>query len=82
MKNYLFALIFALSRQVLFLIPAVLLLPRWFGLNGVWGALPTADFLSAMITGVFLWRELHYLDRQHVAGRQAAGSDEWSVVSE
>ncbi|MCK9616743.1 MAG: MATE family efflux transporter [Lentimicrobiaceae bacterium] len=40
----------SLSRQVLFLIPALLLLPHFFGLNGVWAALPSADFSSSLIT--------------------------------
>lgn len=40
----------SLSRQVLFLIPMILLLPNIFGLKGVWMATPFADFISAMFT--------------------------------
>ena len=40
----------SLSRQFFFLIPLILLLPRFFGLTGVWMALPAADLLSAMLT--------------------------------
>ena len=39
------ALIITISRQVLFLIPAAFLLPLFFGLNGVWIAVPVSDFL-------------------------------------
>ena len=60
------ALTLALSRQVLILIPAILVLPLWFGLDGVWAALPTADFLSALITGLCLFLELRHLDRRHI----------------
>lgn len=60
------ALVLALSRQVLILIPAILLLPVWFGLDGVWAALPMADSLSATITGLCLFIELRHLDRRHV----------------
>ncbi len=57
----------SLSRQVLILIPALLLLPRFFGLNGLLMAGPTADITSSMITGMFLLRELKHLDAKHEA---------------
>ncbi|MCL1910745.1 MAG: MATE family efflux transporter [Leptospirales bacterium] len=40
----------ALSRQVLFLVPALIIVPMFFGLKGVWGALPIADTLSVLLT--------------------------------
>ena len=40
----------SLSRQFLFLIPLVMILPHFFGLNGVWAATPIADALSVLIT--------------------------------
>ncbi|MDD2798462.1 MAG: MATE family efflux transporter [Bacteroidales bacterium] len=40
----------SLSRQVLFLIPMILMLPHFFGLKGVWMATPASDFLSATLT--------------------------------
>ena len=59
------AMLLGLSRQVLLLIPAVLILPHFFGLNGVWAALPTADFLSSLLTGIWLALELRHLRRGH-----------------
>ncbi|HOK37447.1 MAG TPA: MATE family efflux transporter [Bacteroidales bacterium] len=44
------SLFLALARQVLFLIPFVLLLPLYFGEIGIWISFPTADFLAALIT--------------------------------
>lgn len=52
------ALLLALSRQVLLLIPLVLILPSFFGLRGLWVALPTADFLAAVLSLFYLKREL------------------------
>ncbi len=52
------ALILTISRQVLFLIPAAFLLPLAFGLNGVWMAVPVADFLSIVVTGGWVFREI------------------------
>lgn len=56
-----YALLFTMSRQVLILIPMILILPKFLGLNGIWLAGPTADLASAILTGYFLYRELHAL---------------------
>jgi Na+-driven multidrug efflux pump len=40
----------ALSRQVFFLTPSLIVVPLFFGLNGVWAALPVADILSVTLT--------------------------------
>jgi putative MATE family efflux protein len=62
------AMLLLLSRQALFLIPAVLILPHFFGLEGVWAALPTADVASSLLTGVCLFLELRHLRDRHLAG--------------
>lgn len=56
------AALLMLSRQVLFLIPAVLILPRFFGLDGVWLAFPAADFAASVAAGVCIAAELRSLD--------------------
>ncbi|GAA0866223.1 MATE family efflux transporter [Paraclostridium tenue] len=52
------AMVLSLLRQVILLIPMILILPKIFGLNGVWYAQPVADFLATVITAVILYREL------------------------
>jgi putative MATE family efflux protein len=64
------ALLLGLSRQVLLLIPAILILPRFFGLDGVWAAIPTADFCSSVLTGIWLVFELRHLRDRHVQTMQ------------
>lgn len=44
----------SLSRQLLFLVPFVVVLPHFFGLNGIWYAMPAADLLSTIITAILL----------------------------
>lgn len=53
------AFLLSISRQVLFVIPLVLLLPGIMRqpLTGVWSAFPLADVLSLSVTGFFLLRE-------------------------
>jgi Na+-driven multidrug efflux pump len=48
------AFILALARPVLFLIPAVLIMPRLLGLNGVFLSFPTADFFAMILTAVLI----------------------------
>jgi len=65
------ALFLSLSRQLLILIPAVMILPRWLGLDGVWTAIPAADLLSSVLTGCWLFIELRHLDRRQLQARAA-----------
>ncbi|WP_440952950.1 MATE family efflux transporter [Methanococcoides sp. FTZ1] len=51
------AFFLSISRQVLFLIPLVLILPRFFQLEGVWIAFPVSDSLSFLVTFAMLARE-------------------------
>ncbi|WP_341877897.1 MATE family efflux transporter [Defluviitalea saccharophila] len=55
----------SLLRQVTLLIPLLLILPPIFGLTGVWLSAPTADFISSIITGIFVWRDMRKLDEDH-----------------
>ena len=57
------ALIINFSRQVIFLIPAIFILPMFFGLNGVFLSWPVSDFLSFVVTVVFVMRELRVINR-------------------
>lgn len=59
------AMFLSLSRQVVILIPALLILPRIYGLDGVLMAGPTADLGSSILTGTWLFMELKHLDRKH-----------------
>ena len=52
------AMIISLSRQVIFLIPAFLILPRIFELNGVWISGPIADTLAVMVSGFVIFKEM------------------------
>jgi len=42
------AMFLTLSRQCLFLIPAILTFPSHFGLDGIWMAMPFSDIISAL----------------------------------
>ncbi|SNT11143.1 putative efflux protein, MATE family [Anaerovirgula multivorans] len=58
------ATILGLLRQVLLLIPMLLILPNFFGLTGVWAAGPVSDFVSCTIAILVLAREMKQLGRK------------------
>ncbi len=58
------ALFLALLRQVILTLPLVLILPRFFGLDGVWLVYPVSDLIAAAITGWMMWREMKVLRRE------------------
>ena len=47
------SILMSLSRQLLLLIPFLLILPRYYGINGIWYSMPASDLLS-VILGVSL----------------------------
>lgn len=49
-------------RQILLLIPLILILPRFYGLDGVLYAGPIADLTAAVIVLAFILREIKKLD--------------------
>lgn len=61
------ALFLSMSRQILFLIPAILILPLFFKLPGIWYAFPVSDLLSAIITLIWVFREVKLLNNMHTA---------------
>ncbi|MEN6324881.1 MAG: MATE family efflux transporter [Syntrophomonas sp.] len=56
------ATILTLSRYILIYIPALLILPHFWGLEGVWRAAPFADLGSFILTGILLFYEFKRLD--------------------
>ncbi|AZJ35833.1 MATE family efflux transporter [Tenacibaculum singaporense] len=52
------ALLLTLLKQGFFLIPLVYILPKFYGVNGVWMSFPIADVLSTALTYAYLKREV------------------------
>ncbi len=63
--------ILALLRQLLMLIPLILLLPLRFGLTGVWMASPLSDLASALVCLTFLLLEMRKLNAKVLAQQLA-----------
>ena len=48
------AVFLSLTRQIIFMIPMLLILPPRLGLDGVWACYPVCDFAAAVVTAVML----------------------------
>lgn len=59
--------ILALSRQLLLLIPLLLILPRFWGIEGVWRTPPIADILSALITASVVALEMKHIKEKELS---------------
>ena len=55
----------SLTRQVIFMIPLLLILPDFFGLNGVWLSFPISDMLSTITTAILLIRLFRRINREN-----------------
>ena len=50
------SVILSLSRQILFLLPLLYILPTWIGADGVWASFPISDVLATLLTIYMLGR--------------------------
>lgn len=60
------AIFLSLSRQLLFLLPCVIILPMFFGEVGVWASMPVSDFISTFVAAVLLWQQFRQFQRQRL----------------
>ncbi|MBQ1964987.1 MAG: MATE family efflux transporter, partial [Tidjanibacter sp.] len=49
------AIFLSLSRQVLFLIPCLVVVPLFFGIRGVWMAMPISDAIATIVAAVMMF---------------------------
>lgn len=66
------ALLLGLSRQMIVLLPMILLLSHFYQADGIWAAFPASDFISTLITVSVLVFEMRKLNRKINAPVQQA----------
>ncbi|MBQ9730418.1 MAG: mate efflux family protein, partial [Clostridia bacterium] len=54
LNNGLVSAIISFLRTLLFQVAAILLLPLWLGVDGVWWSIVAADLMAATVTACFL----------------------------
>jgi len=53
----------SLTRQLIFLLPCLIVFPQIWGVNGVWYSLPTADLASSIVAGILLTQQFRRFKR-------------------
>ncbi|NME45444.1 MATE family efflux transporter [Faecalicoccus pleomorphus] len=61
-------MVLSLTRQVLFFIPLVLILPHFLGLDGIMYSAPVADGVAFVVSLIFVLREWKHLKRLEIEG--------------
>ena len=51
------AIFLSLTRQLLFLLPSIILLPLFWGSAGIWWSMPISDLAASIVAGVMLYRQ-------------------------
>lgn len=59
------ATLLGLSRQVIIFIPLLIILPYYWGLEGIWWSAPFSDLGAFILTGIWLWVEIRNLEKLH-----------------
>lgn len=59
------AILLSLTRQVIFLIPLILILPIFLKLDGIWIAGPISDFFASLLAVLLFMKELKILNDKH-----------------
>jgi putative MATE family efflux protein len=60
------AIFLSLIRQVLILIPCLIILPRFLGVTGVWVSLPVADIIAAAVSTVMIFIQLRKFKTEQI----------------
>lgn len=55
----------SLARQVIFLIPLLLILPSRMGLDGVWTSFPFSDLLATAATAIMIFWQFRQIEREN-----------------
>jgi len=63
-------------RIYLILIPALLILPKMYGIDGIWYSFPLADVIAFSVVVYFVFRERGNLIRLNLASRAESQTDE------
>ncbi len=55
----------SLSRQLIFLLPLLIVLPTLFGIDGVWASLPASDIVAAIVAFAIMRKYMKELNTLH-----------------
>lgn len=66
------AIFLSLTRQLIFLVPFLLIMPGFFGPDGVWMSMPMADAAATTLSAILLWKQFRKFHRTHAPQQQVS----------
>jgi Na+-driven multidrug efflux pump len=51
------AIFLSLTRQLLFLLPCLIILPLFMGANGIWWSMPISDVVASLVAAILLYKQ-------------------------
>jgi putative MATE family efflux protein len=60
------AIFLSLTRQLLFLLPCLIILPQIFGVKGVWYSMPSADLAASIVSAFMLFSQFRKFKKQAI----------------
>jgi putative MATE family efflux protein len=58
------AIFLSTTRQLIFLVPLILILPKFWHLTGIWLSIPISDFISTVLSVILMRRQFKILKKQ------------------
>ena len=52
------SILLSLTRQVIVLIPCLIILPKFFGVTGVWASMPVSDFVACVVSTAMILKQI------------------------
>lgn len=78
------SILLSLSRQLLFLIPAIVILSKLMGVDGVWLSLPVSDLLASITTaamGFVYFKKFRRMQKEHIETEEELDERNYSFYS-
>ena len=69
------AIFLSLSRQLIFLLPFLAILPIWFGADGVWLSMPASDLAALVVSEIMLARLKRSFRREQEAAAEIPAAE-------
>lgn len=64
------AIFLSLTRQLLFLLPCLILLPRFMGAAGIWWSMPISDAISSLVAAILLYKQFQFFKKSEILNQK------------
>ena len=64
------AIFLSLTRQLLFLLPCLIVLPRFMGAAGIWWSMPISDLIASIVAAVLLYKQFQAFKNAEITNQK------------